>query len=88
MGTCSILRPAGPAEGMALAAAIAPSAAEADALSTAFYVLGVEGTERYCERHPECAAILLADDADATPLAINLPARDFDWDDSPIFDLD
>lgn len=77
-----------PAHGMALAAAIAPTAAEADALSTALYVLGVDGTQRYCERHPECAAILLSNDADATPLAVNLPARDFDWDDSPIFDLD
>ena len=32
-----------PAEGVALAAAFAPSAAEADALATAFFVLGPEG---------------------------------------------
>ncbi len=32
--------------------------ATADALATAFYVLGVEKTEQYCREHPEVSAVL------------------------------
>ena len=39
--------------------AIAPSAAEADALSTAFFNLGVEKVARYCDNHPEVAAVVI-----------------------------
>jgi thiamine biosynthesis lipoprotein len=52
-----------PATGMAQASAIATTAAEADALATAFYVLGIEKTRSYCESHPEVGAILLAEGA-------------------------
>lgn len=48
-----------PAETMLQATATAPTAAEADALATAFFILGVEETRRYCERHPEVGAVLL-----------------------------
>lgn len=48
-----------PAEKVAAATAIAPAAAEADALSTAFYVMGVEGTREYVRSHPGIAAILV-----------------------------
>jgi len=48
-----------PAEGPISASAITRSAAEADALSTAFYVLGVEGTKQYCRTHPEVSAVLV-----------------------------
>lgn len=48
-----------PAEGLISASAITASAAEADALSTAFYVLGVEGTKQYCKAHPEVSAVLV-----------------------------
>jgi len=47
------------AEGVYTATAIAPTAAEADALSTAFYVLGPEKTGQYCARRPEIAAVLV-----------------------------
>ena len=43
-----------PAEQLASASAIAPTAAEADALATAFFVLGIEGTRVYCQDHPAC----------------------------------
>ena len=33
-------------------------AADSDALSTAFYVLGVEPTQRFCEQHPDVAALI------------------------------
>ena len=48
-----------PANELLSATAIAPTAAEADALATAFFVLGVEGTRVYCEKHPDTGAVLL-----------------------------
>ncbi len=48
-----------PAEGVLSATAIAPSAAVADALSTAFYVMGPENTLEYCRRRPELSAVLV-----------------------------
>jgi len=53
-----------PAEGMRLAAATAPTAAEADALATAFFVLGVEAVRAYCADHPLVGAALLPHGAD------------------------
>jgi thiamine biosynthesis lipoprotein len=61
-----------PADKLLQATAIAPTSAEADALSTAFFVLGVEGTKKYCAAHPRVGAILLAA-ADQPPLVLNLP---------------
>ena len=37
---------------------LAPTAEEADALSTAFFVMGVEKTVEFCDNHPEVSAIL------------------------------
>lgn len=47
-----------PAEGVLSATAVAPTAARADALATAFYVMGPHRTLEYCQRHPEVAALL------------------------------
>ncbi len=49
-----------PAEGMLSATATAPIAAEADALATAFFILGIEKTRAFCEAHPEVGAVLIA----------------------------
>ncbi len=68
-----------PASGLASVSVLAPSAAEADALSTAFYVGGVEMAERYCAAHPNVAALLLADGEDATALALGLRSQEFAW---------
>jgi thiamine biosynthesis lipoprotein len=57
---------------MASATAIAPTAAEADALSTAFFILGVEPARAYCESHPGTAAVLVPDAPDAAPVVIGL----------------
>jgi thiamine biosynthesis lipoprotein len=65
-----------PAEGIALATALAPTAATADALATAFYVLGVEPTRRYCDEHPDIGAILLPDVPDAELEVINVHPDD------------
>jgi thiamine biosynthesis lipoprotein len=59
-----------PANRLASASAIAPTAAEADALATAFFVLGEDETRVYCEKHPTIGAVLLPIDYRACPLAI------------------
>jgi thiamine biosynthesis lipoprotein len=56
-------RTAWPAEGMLSATVTAPTAAEADALATAFFILGVEKAREYCERHGDIGAVLIAADA-------------------------
>ena len=48
-----------PADGLLSVTVTAPSAALADALSTAFYVLGVEKSMDYCAKHPEIAALFV-----------------------------
>jgi len=63
-----------PAEGIASATAVAATAAEADALATAFYILGVEKTRLYCQTHPGIGAVLLPDGNDAKPVVFGLSA--------------
>jgi thiamine biosynthesis lipoprotein len=48
-----------PAERAISVTVLAPTAAQADALSTAFYVLGPERTREYCEQHREVAAFMV-----------------------------
>lgn len=48
-----------PAEGVFSVTVVAPTALLADALSTAFYVLGFEGAAAYCDRHPEVGFLML-----------------------------
>jgi thiamine biosynthesis lipoprotein len=68
-----------PACGIASASVLAPSAAEADALSTAFYVGGLELARRYCAAHRGVAAILLPEGERAEPVAIGLTPQEFSW---------
>lgn len=60
-----------PAEGIASASVVAPTAAEADALATAFFVLGVDGARTYCETHPDVGAVLLPSGAEE-PVVLGL----------------
>lgn len=48
-----------PADTMHTVTVIAPTAMEADALSTAFYIMGPEATEDYCQRHPEIKTLMV-----------------------------
>lgn len=48
-----------PVEGMLQATAVAETAAEAEALSTMFFVNGVEWAEAYCRRRPTVGALML-----------------------------
>ena len=59
-----------PANGMLSASAICSSAADADALSTAFLVGGPSLAHRYCEQHPGVLALLTPDDDSGTTFVI------------------
>jgi thiamine biosynthesis lipoprotein len=48
-----------PAEGVLASTVVAPTAALADALSTAFYVMGPCRSLEYCRAHPEIGAVLI-----------------------------
>lgn len=48
-----------PAEGMLMATVTAPTAAVADALATAFFILGVDKASAYCAAHPDIGAVLV-----------------------------
>ena len=48
-----------PAEGVLCCTVVAPTAAEADALATALYVMGPEAALQYCADHPQIAALLV-----------------------------
>jgi thiamine biosynthesis lipoprotein len=65
-----------PAEGLASASVVAATAAEADALATAFFSLGVERARAYCDTHPGIGAVLLPQGDQARPVVIGLAADD------------
>ena len=70
-------RTAWPAEGIAISAVTAPTAAEADALATAFFVLGVEPARQICARRPELGAVLLPRGEMATLEVIGMAVGEF-----------
>jgi len=64
-----------PSEGPVGATVVAPTAAEADALSTACCVMSVEETRAYCGRRPELGALLVeTTDGETRASAIGLSA--------------
>jgi thiamine biosynthesis lipoprotein len=65
-----------PAEGMLSATVVAPSAVLADALSTAFYVLGLEKSLAFCQAHPEIGAVLLIPSSRGKNFHIHLAGLD------------
>jgi FAD:protein FMN transferase len=67
-----------PAEGMASATVLAPTAAQADALATAFYILGIDKARAYCETHPEIGAVLLPHSPATQPVVLGLEADETD----------
>jgi thiamine biosynthesis lipoprotein len=48
-----------PVEGMLSVTVLAPTAAEADALSTAFFVIGVENTLKHCDNRDDVSLLLI-----------------------------
>lgn len=59
-----------PADGLLIASAVTADPAESDALSTAFLVLGLKGTEEYCRAHSEAGALLVPKPASTGELEI------------------
>jgi FAD:protein FMN transferase len=73
-------RTGAPAEGPASVTVLAPTAAEADALSTAFYLLGTDAAATYLAEHPGLGAIIVEDgpsEADRRIVTIGLAENEF-----------
>ena len=66
-----------PAETLASASVAAPTAAEADALATAFFILGVDRARAYCAARPEIGAVLLPP-GDGAPVVLGLTPDEID----------
>jgi thiamine biosynthesis lipoprotein len=66
-----------PAQGVQSATVLAPTAAEADVLSTAFYIMGVEPARAFCACHRSISAIMVP--ADGATVAIGLDPKSVDW---------
>jgi thiamine biosynthesis lipoprotein len=80
-------RTALPVEGMLSVTVFAESAAIADALSTAFFVLGVENAQKYCDNLPNVGAILIPfpeRGAKVTPTVIRVPDSQIFWDEEQV----
>ncbi|MDA1231553.1 MAG: FAD:protein FMN transferase, partial [Planctomycetota bacterium] len=76
-----------PIDGMLSVTVLAPSAAIADALSTAFFVMGVEKARQYCENWPDVGAILLPfpDKGNKVqPTLVNIPPEFVFWDEDQV----
>lgn len=73
-----------PALGPASVTVLAPTAAEADALSTAFYLLGPEAAAAYVAAHPEVGALFIEEGpADGSPRVQSLGLGDDDFSQEP-----
>ncbi|MCZ2341324.1 MAG: FAD:protein FMN transferase [Bacteroidales bacterium] len=66
-----------PAQGTACASVVTQSATVADALSTAFFVLGPTESRAFCRSRPHLAAVLLPDTVGAEPGTVNLTAHQY-----------
>jgi thiamine biosynthesis lipoprotein len=56
------------------ATSVAPTGTESDAITKAFFILGVEGAKDYCKKHPKCRALLIVDhDGKPEVVKINFP---------------
>jgi thiamine biosynthesis lipoprotein len=64
-----------PTDGLVTATAFAETAADADALATAFYLMGVETTIDFCERHPAVGAILVVEADCDVPFEVQTAGR-------------
>jgi thiamine biosynthesis lipoprotein len=69
-----------PAAGPASVTVMAPSAADADALSTAFFLLGAEAAEAFAAEHPEVGIVIVEEgEADGSPRVRTFGVRPEDF---------
>jgi thiamine biosynthesis lipoprotein len=76
-----------PTDNMLSVTVLAPTAAEADALSTAFFVGGVELAERYCSNHRSVSALLIPPPTGGQrlePINIGVPEESLFWNDDTV----
>ncbi len=76
-----------PSENLLSVTVLAPTAAEADALSTAFFVGGVELAERYCSNHRSVSALLIPPPVGGQrlePINIGVPEESLFWNDDTV----
>jgi thiamine biosynthesis lipoprotein len=76
-----------PVDGMLSVTVLAPSAAVADALSTAFFVMGVEKACLCCKNWPEVGAILIPfpdKGRKVCPTVIGIPEDHIVWDEDQV----
>ncbi|MDA7980007.1 MAG: FAD:protein FMN transferase [Pirellulales bacterium] len=64
-----------PASGVLSVTVMADTAAEADALATAFSILGPARAEEYCQARPTCGFVMLARDRDESPFRLRIAGR-------------
>jgi len=71
---CEILDPrtGRQVRGMLSATIVAPSGLETDALSTSFYVMGVDQVRHYIEKHPDIRAIIVEYPEDGAPKPVRI----------------
>jgi thiamine biosynthesis lipoprotein len=67
-----------PTEGVFTATAVAATAAEADALATAFYIGGPGGASEYCAEHKNVGAVLVCPREGSAPDAIDVHVFNLD----------
>lgn len=72
-----------PAEGVLSVTVLAASAAEADALSTAFYVMGPERAMAFCEKHPEIGMLMTCPDSEGQRVVRPIGLSEGEWLPSP-----
>jgi thiamine biosynthesis lipoprotein len=73
-----------PTDNLLSVTVLAPTAAEADALSTAFFVGGVELAERYCSNHRLVSALLIPPPVSGQrlePVNLGVPPEQLFWND-------
>lgn len=69
-----------PADGPASVTVLAPTAAEADALSTAIYLLGPEAARDLAARRPEIGVVIVEEGAaDGSPRVLSFGLEDYDF---------
>ena len=76
-----------PVDGILSVTALAGDATTADALSTAFYVMGIEQTIEFCSRHSGVGAILVpqpSKDRRLQPIVLGIPDDRLFWDDEQV----
>jgi thiamine biosynthesis lipoprotein len=67
-----------PADKILSSTVLAPDAATADALGTAFFIMGADRAQEYCDSHPDIGALLIRDGEKIGDIVVDLVNLDAD----------